>query len=162
MKSGTKKRLAAGLTAGAMMLAIASPVAMAQPTQITSGNLIAALNNVNVEITDVVVRDVVDVNNNTVNVNALQNFLNRNDVNIDIRNFLNNNDVDILNNLVTIQGIEILNDAYPGNLGLVAPLRHYPGRGSLSGPRPLLLSGVLEGVRRSYARGHYIAVGNYY
>ncbi|CAA9425331.1 MAG: hypothetical protein AVDCRST_MAG78-1329 [uncultured Rubrobacteraceae bacterium] len=110
MKSGTKKRLAAGLTAGAMMLAIASPAAMAQPTQITSGNLIAALNNVNVEITDVVVRDVVDVNNNTVNVKALQNFLNRNDVNVDIENVLNNNDVDILNNLVTIQGIEILND----------------------------------------------------
>ena len=110
MKSGMKKRLAAGLTAGAMMLTIASPAAMAQPTQITSGNLIAALNNVNVEITDVVVRDVVDANNNRVNVNALQNFLNRNDVNIDIRNLLNQNDVDILNNLVTIQGIEILDD----------------------------------------------------
>lgn len=106
MKSGTKKRLAAGLTAGAMMLAIASP-AMAQPTQITAGNLIAALNNVNVEITDVRVEDVVDVNNNRVNVNALQNFLNRNDVDVNIEDVLNNNDVDILNNLVTIQGIEI-------------------------------------------------------
>lgn len=37
MKSGTKKRLVAGLTAGTMMLAIASP-AMAQPTQITGGS----------------------------------------------------------------------------------------------------------------------------
>jgi hypothetical protein len=92
-----------------MLLAMASP-AMAQPTQITGGNLIAALNNVNVEITDVVVQDVVDVNNNTVNVNALQNFLNRNDVDVNIENVLNNNDVDILNNLVTIQDIQILDD----------------------------------------------------
>ena len=107
MKSGTKARLVAGLTAGAMMLSIAAPAAMAQPTQITSGNLIAALNNLNVNITDVVVEDVVDVNNNRVNVNALQNFLNRNDVDVNIENVLNNNDVDILNNLVTIQGIEI-------------------------------------------------------
>ena len=108
MKSGTKKRLVAGLTAAAMMLAIASP-AMAQPgpTQVNAGNLIAALNNVNVNITDVVVRDVADVNNNRVNVNALQNFLNRNDVNVDIENVLNQNDVEVLNNLVTIQGIEI-------------------------------------------------------
>ena len=109
MKSGTKKRLAAGLTAGAMMLTIASP-AIAQvnnPVQNTSRNLIAALNNVNVNITDVEVRDVVDANNNRVNVNALQNFLNRNNVNVDIENVLNENKVEILNNLVTIQGIEI-------------------------------------------------------
>lgn len=61
------------------------------------GNLIAALNNVNVEITDVVVQDVVDVNENTVNVNAQQNFLNRNDVNVDIENVLNDLNVEVLN-----------------------------------------------------------------
>ena len=61
------------------------------------GNLIAALNNVNVEITDVVVQDVVDVNENTVNVNAQQNFLNRNDVDVDIANVLNDLNVEVLN-----------------------------------------------------------------
>ncbi|HLL40118.1 MAG TPA: hypothetical protein VK357_10690 [Rubrobacteraceae bacterium] len=61
------------------------------------GNLIAALNNVNVEITDVVVQDVVDVNENTVNVNAQQNFLNRNDVDVDIENVLNDLNVEVLN-----------------------------------------------------------------
>ena len=112
MKSKVKVRFAAGLTAGAMMLSLTAP-AMAQvnaPVQVTSGNLIAALNNVNVDIDNVVVRDVVDVNNNTVNVNALQNFLNRNDVDIDIENVLNNNNVEILNNLVTIQGVEVIGD----------------------------------------------------
>ena len=108
MKSGMKTRLAAGLLAGAMMLTITAPaIAQNVPIQVTAGNLIAALNNVNVNITDVVVHDVADVNNNTVNVNALQNFLNRNDVDVDIRDLLNENDVEVLNNLVTVQGIEI-------------------------------------------------------
>jgi hypothetical protein len=40
-----------------------------------------------------------------VNVNALQNFLNRNDIDVNIEDVLNNNNVEILNNLVTIQGI---------------------------------------------------------
>ena len=110
MKSGMKARLAAGLTAGAMALAIVSP-AMAQPSnpvQVNSGNLIAALNNVNVDITDVRVVNVEDsVNNNTVNVNALQNFLNRNNIDVDIRNVLNNLNVEILNNLVTVQDVTI-------------------------------------------------------
>ena len=112
MKSGMKKRLAAGLTAGAMMLSLTAP-AMAQvnaPVQANAGNLIAVLNNVNVDIDNVVVRDVVDVNNNTVNVNALQNFLNRNDIDVNIEDVLNNNNVEILNNLVTIQGIEVIGD----------------------------------------------------
>ena len=102
------KRILALISVTAMMLALTAMPALAQPTQITGGNLIAALNNINVEITDVVVQDVVDVNNNTVNVNALQNFLNRNDVDENIEDVLNDNEVDILNNLVTIQGIEIL------------------------------------------------------
>lgn len=112
MKSKMKTRLAAGLTAGAMMLTVASP-AMAQvnaPVQVNSGNLIAALNNVNVDIDNVVVRDVVDVNNNRVNVNALQNFLNRNDIDVNIEDVLNDNNVEVLNNVVTIQGVEVIGD----------------------------------------------------
>ncbi len=109
MKSGMKKRLAAGLTAGAMMLTVTAPaMAVTTPVQVNAGNLIAALNNVNVDLTDVQVVNVEDsVNNNTVNVNALQNFLNRNDIDVNIEDVLNNNNVEILNNLVTIQGIEI-------------------------------------------------------
>jgi hypothetical protein len=86
MKSKTKVRLAAG----AMMLSLSGP-AFAQPTQINTGNLVSALNNVNVEIdqlnvlndltiTDVQVVNVEDsVNNNRV----LNNVLNNNDVDID-------------------------------------------------------------------------------
>ncbi len=90
------------------MLSVAAPaMAVGNPTQVNAGNLISVLNNVNVEITDVLVRDVVDVNNNTVNVNALQNFLNRNDIDVNIERVLNNANVEILNNLVTIQGISV-------------------------------------------------------
>ena len=49
MKSKTKVRLAAGLTAGAMMLSLSGP-GFAAPTQINTGTLVSALNNVNVEI----------------------------------------------------------------------------------------------------------------
>ena len=104
------KRIIALLSVTALMVALTAMPAMAQvntPVQVNAGNLIAALNNVNVNITNVEVEDVVDVNNNRVNVNALQNFLNRNNVNVDIRDVLNDNNVQILNNLVTIQGIEI-------------------------------------------------------
>lgn len=110
MKSGMKARLAAVLTALAMMLAIASP-AMAnhapETIQLNQGNLISVLNNLNVQITDVRVVDVADVHDITVNVNALQNFLNRNDVDVDIRNVLNNLNVDVDANILTIQGIAI-------------------------------------------------------
>ena len=105
-----KARLAALLTAGVMTLGVSAP-AMANHVpnaiQLNQGNLVSVLNNLNVQITDVEVRDVADVHDITVNVNALQNFLNRNDVDVNIENVLNNNDIDILNNLVTIQGIEI-------------------------------------------------------
>jgi hypothetical protein len=109
MKSGTKAKLAAGLTAGVMMLSVAAPaMAVSNPTQVNAGNLISVLNNVNVDIADVQVINVEDsVNNNTVNVNALQNFLNRNDIDVNIEDVLNNNNVEILNNLVTIQGISV-------------------------------------------------------
>ena len=117
MKSKTKVRLAAGLTAGAMMLSLSGP-AFAQPTQINTGGLVSALNNVNVEIdqlnvlndltiTDVRVVNVEDsVNNNRVlnnvlhnnqtDIAVLQDFLNNslNNAGI-IKNVLNNNDVDI-------------------------------------------------------------------
>ncbi len=91
------------------MLSVAAPaMAVTNPTQVNAGNLISVLNNVNVDLTDVQVVNVQDsVNNNTVNVNALQNFLNRNDIDVNIENVLNNNNVEILNNLVTIQGISV-------------------------------------------------------
>ncbi len=109
MKSGTKAKLAAGLTAGVMMLSVAAPaMAVTNPTQVNAGNLISVLNNVNVDLNDVQVVNVEDsVNNNTVNVNALQNFLNRNDIDVNIEDVLNDLDVEILNNLVTIQGITV-------------------------------------------------------
>lgn len=112
MKSGTKARLVAGLTAGAMMLAIASP-AMAQvsnPVQVNAGNLIAALNNLNVDIDEVRVVNVENsLNNNRVNVNALQNFLNRNDVNVDIRRVISDVDIDALNkNVVVVQDVSVI------------------------------------------------------
>ncbi|MEJ7819832.1 MAG: hypothetical protein WKF44_05960, partial [Rubrobacteraceae bacterium] len=82
MKSKMKVRLAAGLTAGAMMLSITGP-AFAAPTQINTGSLVSALNNVNIEIdnvlnnltiTDVQVVNVEDsVNNNRVLNNVLNN-----------------------------------------------------------------------------------------
>ena len=103
MKSGMKTRLTVALTALAMMLTIASP-AMAQvnnPVQVTTGTLISILNNPNVNIEDVDVR-VVDVddslNNNNVNVRALNNFLNNslNNNNVEVlKDFLNNNQVDL-------------------------------------------------------------------
>ncbi len=112
MKRGMKTRLAAGLTAGAMMLTIAAP-AMAQvtnPVQVNAGNLIAVLNNLNVNIDEVRVVNVEDsFNNNTVNVNALQNFLNNNDIDVDIRRVLSDNNVEFLNNnVVVIQDIDVI------------------------------------------------------
>ena len=107
-----KARLAALLTAGVMTLGISSP-AMANHVpnaiQLNQGNLISVLNNLNEQITDVEVRDVADVHDITVNVNALQNFLNRNNVEVDIRNVLNNLGV-LNNNTVIIQGIAIDGD----------------------------------------------------
>ena len=105
MKRGMQTRLAAGLTAGAMMLAVTAP-AMAQvnaPVQANAGNLIAVLNNVNVDIDEVRVVNVQDsVNNNrvlnNVDVDALQNFLNNNNVDVNIRDLIGN---------VTIQGVSL-------------------------------------------------------
>ncbi len=120
MKSKTKVRLAAGLTAGAMMLSLSGP-AFAAPTQINTGSLVSALNNVNIEIdqlnvlndltiTDVQVVNVEDsvnnnrvlnnvLNNNQTDIAVLQDFLNNslnNNNNVEIiKNVLNNNDIDI-------------------------------------------------------------------
>ena len=105
-----KARLAALLTAGVMTLGVSAP-AMANHVpnaiQLNQGNLVSVLNNLNVQITDVEVRDVADVYDITVNVNALQNFLNRNDVDVDIRDVLNDLNVDVDANILTIQGIAI-------------------------------------------------------
>ncbi len=117
MRSAIKTKLLAGVTAVAMMLAVAGPAA-ALPTQandtaqINQGNLISALNNVNAEInniralnnltvSDVQVVNVEDaVNNNNVlnnvlrnaDIDALQNFLNNNEV---LNDSLNQNDVNV-------------------------------------------------------------------
>ncbi len=116
MKSKTKVGLAAGLTAGAMMLSLSGP-AFAAPTQINTGNLVSALNNVNFEIdqlnvlndltiTDVQVGNVEDsvnnrvlnnvLNNNQTDIAVLQDFLNNSvNNNIEIIKNVLNNDVDI-------------------------------------------------------------------
>lgn len=131
MNARVKTRLAAGLTAGAMMLALPG-AALAQPTQadvnadaqadvaaqadvnaqVNTGSLISALNNLSVEIdelnalNDLTVGDVtvVDVDNvlNANNVEAFNNALNNNDVDIDadvlndsVIEVLNANDVDV-------------------------------------------------------------------
>ena len=104
-----KTRLAALITAGALTFSASPALAqVSNPVQLNTGNVISALNNLNVQITEVRVVNVEDsVNNNRVNVNALQNFLNRNDVNVDIRNVLN--DLDVLNqNTVIVQDITVI------------------------------------------------------
>jgi hypothetical protein len=108
MKSRTRLRLAAGLTAGAMMLSLTGPaLAQTQGNQVgqaTFGNLIAALNNINPEINnlealnDLTITEarVVNVENvlNGNNVRALNNSLNRNGVDIiELRNVVNNNEI---------------------------------------------------------------------
>ncbi len=115
MKSRMKVRLAAGLTAGAMMLSLSGP-AFAEPTQINTGSLVSALNNVNIEIdnlnvlnnltiTDVQVVNVEDsvnnnriLNNNETDIAILQDFLN---------NSLNNNNVEIIKNVLNNNNIDI-------------------------------------------------------
>jgi hypothetical protein len=108
MKSRTRLRLAAGLTAGAMMLSLTGPaLAQTQGNQVgqaTFGNLIAALNNINPEINnlealnDLTITEVRVVNVENVlngnNVRALNNSLNRNGVDIiELRNVVNNNEI---------------------------------------------------------------------
>jgi hypothetical protein len=105
VKSRIRVRLAAGLTAGAMMLSLTGPaLAQTQGNQVgqaTFGNLIAALNNINLEINnlealnDLTITEVRVVNvENVLNgnsVNALNNSLNRNEVDIAVlQDFLNN------------------------------------------------------------------------
>lgn len=110
-------RLASMLGAGIFMLGVPAVTLMQQPAsaqraqQVTVGNLIAALNNIAVQITnlealnnltieDVRVVNVEDVLNNN-NVEAFNNALNRNEVEIlTLRNVLNNNEIikNVLNN----------------------------------------------------------------
>lgn len=104
-------KLIAGLSAGILLvgapltvLTVQSPSMAQEAGQATFGNLIAALNNVNVQIrnlealNDLTVEDVrvVDVDDvlNGNNIEALNNSLNRNNVDVDVlRNALNNNEV---------------------------------------------------------------------
>jgi hypothetical protein len=89
MKSKTKVGLAAGLTAGAMMLSLSGP-AFAAPTQINTGNLVSALNNVNVEIDQLNVLN--DLTITDVQVVNVEDSVNNNRV---LNNVLNNNQTDI-------------------------------------------------------------------
>ena len=119
MKSKTKVRLAAGLSAGAMMLSLTGP-AFAAPTQANQtgqanfGNLIAALNNVNVEINNLEALNNLTIQD--VRVVNVENVLNGNNVRA-----LNNNQVDIailqdfLNNSLNNNNVEILNNALNNN-----------------------------------------------
>jgi hypothetical protein len=117
MKSKAGVRLATVLAVALLLLSIAGP-ALAQTQdnevrQVTFGNLIAALNNINVEInnlqalndltiTDVRVVNVEDVLNDN-NVRAFNNALNRNEVDIAVlQNFLNNS---LNDNVVTIREV---------------------------------------------------------
>lgn len=95
--------------------------------QVTGGNLIAALNNITANINNLqVLSDLIDagdvnaedvnvalvnIDDVRVNVNALNNALNRNDVDIDaLQNFLNGVDItitDILTNVLTNADIAI-------------------------------------------------------
>jgi hypothetical protein len=111
-----KAKLAAGLTAGAMMLSISAP-AMAQTqgteadfgasasksasvqttqgtqvAQINTGNLISALNNINAEINNIEALN--DLTVSDVRVVDVDNVLNNNDVRA-FNNALNRNSVDI-------------------------------------------------------------------
>lgn len=112
-----QRRFSAMLGAGVLMLGVPvltlmpSPAMAQRAGQATVGNLVAALNNIAVQITnlealnnltveDVRVVNVEDVLNDN-NVEAFNNALNRNNVEIiTLRDTLNNNDIvqDVLNN----------------------------------------------------------------
>ncbi|MBD1860965.1 MULTISPECIES: hypothetical protein [Trichocoleus] len=110
-------RLASMLSAGILMLGVPAVTLMQEPasaqtaTQATVGNLISALNNIAVQITNLEALNNLTVENvrvvnvedvlNGNNVEALNNALNRNNVEIDVlRRSLNNNEVikNVLNN----------------------------------------------------------------
>lgn len=108
VRNPRKTKIAALLTAGAMTLAVPGPaLAQSQANQVAqfnTGNLVSALNNVSAEINnlealndlnveDVRVVNVEDVLNGN-NVRALNNALNRNDVDVNVlRNAINDNEV---------------------------------------------------------------------
>lgn len=116
------KTLKLSITAAVVALALAlgmptqASAQQQQVEQITVGNLIAALNNINVNINDVqalndlTIADVrvVNVENvlNNNNVRAFNNALNRNQVDINVlRDFLNDNE--ILNNALNNNNVAI-------------------------------------------------------
>jgi hypothetical protein len=104
---------------------LVAPTASPQPDnrQATFGNLIAALNNINVQIDRLnvlsnITGDVRVVNVENVlsgnNIQALNNALNKNDVDINVlRNFLNNNECSV------IAVCNSLNDALDDNVVLI-------------------------------------------
>jgi len=116
-------------TAFAIALGVASVPAQAQNqgnAQGTAGNLIAALNNINVQTGDITVIDG-DVLRN-VNVNALNNALNRNNielfsgddadlVDLDVQDVLNDLNID-----VNVEDVTVLVNVLSGQIvGIIVP-----------------------------------------
>jgi hypothetical protein len=104
------RRMRIALLTGVLAAALAvAPTAGSQPDnrQATFGNLIAALNNLNVQIQELNVLSNLTADEITIvnvenvlsgnNINALNNALNRNDVDVNVlRNVLNNNSCSVV------------------------------------------------------------------
>ena len=127
----SKRTICLSFAAVILTLGLASTPARAQVQegQATFGNLIAALNNINVQIDNLEVLEDVEIGDITVvdasdllqgaRIRALNNALNRNNVEIlNLRNVLNNNDVlnDALNDLNIAIGDVIAIDVLSGEL----------------------------------------------
>ena len=122
-----RSKLIPSMFAAAFVIALAAP-AQAQNGngQGVLGNLIAALNNINVQTGDITVIDG-DVLEN-VNVNALNNALNRNNIelfagddadvlDLDVQNVLNDLNID-----VDVSEVFVLVDVLSGDLiGIIVP-----------------------------------------
>ena len=122
-------KLALALFTMALTVGLASAPAQAQRqgnAQATAGNLIAALNNINLQTGDITVIDG-DVLEN-VNVNALNNALNRNNielftgddadlVDVDVQDVLNDLNID-----VDVSDVFVLIDVLSGDIvGIILP-----------------------------------------
>jgi hypothetical protein len=127
----SKRTLCLSVVAVTLTLGLAAAPARAQVQegQATFGNLIAALNNINVQIDNLEVLEDVEIGDITVvdasnllqgaRIRALNNALNRNNVEIlNLRDVLNNNDVlnDALNDLNIAIGDVIAIDVLSGEL----------------------------------------------
>lgn len=118
MKFATSKLLGLGAAVFLLGAPVAANAQLLKTTQFNAGNVVTALNNVNVSINELLelknleIGDIklVDVDNVLNNNNILNNSLNQNRINI-LQNFLNeslnNNNVQILNNVLNNNDIDI-------------------------------------------------------